>query len=347
LDSGLLAMVALLEGALLLLGAAALLGRAALVRRRERRLEPRLRHVRVAAAAGLARPGMNDAVVADARGLPRAWQIRLVSELARQLDGTRRRRLAEFAGALGLVALAEGWCRRRRWWWRLRGVRLLSALDAGSPAVLDLFADPRAEVRAQAAEWAAQQPGDAALGRLVELLDDPRLVCRFAVKDALLRRGKAAEEAMALHLAQPDARPLEALEVAAGLAGPGFLPAGLTHSRSPDAAVRARSAVLLGAIGGAHAVERLTALLGDGDASVRAAAATALGRLGHWPSAGSLSERLGDPAWAVRRAAALALRELGAPGLLLLRRGLGDPDRFARDMARQVLDLPDTPAAAR
>ncbi|HEV7845153.1 MAG TPA: HEAT repeat domain-containing protein, partial [Thermoleophilaceae bacterium] len=242
---------------------------------------------------------------------------------------------------------AEVWCRRRRWWLRLRGVRLLSALGAGGPAVLELFADPRAEVRAQAAEWAAQQPGEAPLERLLELLDDPRELCRFAVKDALLRRGGAAAEPIARHLARAGARPHEALEVAAGIAEPRFLPAAAAHTAAPDAEVRALAASLLGAVGGAEAVERLVALLDDEDAAVRAAATTALARLRHWPAAGPIAERLGDPAWAVRRAAGLGLRELGAPGLLLLRHALDAPDRFARDMARQVLDLPDTPAAAR
>jgi hypothetical protein len=37
----------------------------------------------------------------------------------------------------------------------------------------------------------------------------------------------------------------------------------------------------------------------------------------------------------------LALRSLGPPGLLFLHRSLQDADRFAADMARHMLDLPD------
>jgi hypothetical protein len=33
---------------------------------------------------------------------------------------------------------------------------------------------------------------------------------------------------------------------------------------------------------------------------------------------------------------------MGPPGVLTLRGALNDADRFARDMARQLLDLPDT-----
>ena len=66
-----------------------------------------------------------------------------------------------------------------------------------------------------------------------------------------------------------------------------------------------------------------------------------LGRIGHWPAAPALAKRLQDPAWLVRRNAALALRSLGAPGELLLGRALREDDRFARDIARQTLDLPE------
>jgi len=51
---------------------------------------------------------------------------------------------------------------------------------------------------------------------------------------------------------------------------------------------------------------------------------------------------LRDQAWVVRREAALALRAMGAPGTLLLRRALTSDDRFAADMAKQVLGLPGT-----
>ena len=74
---------------------------------------------------------------------------------------------------------------------------------------------------------------------------------------------------------------------------------------------------------------------------VRAAAAQALGKLRHWPAAAALAALLRDRAWEVRRAAGFALRALGAPGLLFLRRSLQDTDRYAADMARHVLGLPD------
>jgi HEAT repeat protein len=74
---------------------------------------------------------------------------------------------------------------------------------------------------------------------------------------------------------------------------------------------------------------------------VRTAAARALGKLRYRPAAAALATLLRDRAWDVRREVGLALRSLGPPGLLFLHRSLQDADRFAADMARHMLDLPD------
>jgi HEAT repeat protein len=135
-----------------------------------------------------------------------------------------------------------------------------------------------------------------------------------------------------------------ALDVATRLADTRFLPAALSLSQDEDPVVRARAVRLIGAIGGTEGVAALQAGLGDADAGVRAGAAHALGRLAHWPAAALVAPLLRDQHWGVRREAALALRDMGAPGKLFLRRALSDPDRFAADMARQILDLPALPA---
>ncbi len=144
----------------------------------------------------------------------------------------------------------------------------------------------------------------------------------------------------------------EALEIATGIADGRFLRPALTLCRRRDPRLRAQAATLAASIGGARVTDVLTGLLGDGDPDVRAAAANGLGKLAHWPAAGALSACLRDRSWDVRRGAALALGQCGAPGELLLRRALLDDDRFARDMARQVLEvhhgrgLPQDPAPA-
>ena len=85
-------------------------------------------------------------------------------------------------------------------------------------------------------------------------------------------------------------------------------------------------------------------MLGDNDPNVRAAAASALGRMRYWQAGAQLAERLRDQRWQVRREAGLALRGLGAAGTLFLRRAVRGDDRFAADMAEQVLELPEAAA---
>jgi HEAT repeat protein len=133
-----------------------------------------------------------------------------------------------------------------------------------------------------------------------------------------------------------------ALRVGAAIGDPRLAAGARARLEDPEPTVRAWAVRLAGAVGGdenaAAVVQRLT----DSAEEVRAAAAVALGRLGHWPAAPELAARLGDASWLVRRNAALALRALGPAGELLLGRALREEDRFARDIARQTLDLPES-----
>jgi len=275
------------------------------------------------------------------RSLPLRLQVRLVVELASSIAGPQKEYLVGLADEIGLVRAAERLCRSRLWWRRLRGIRLLTVLGGGGAIVPALLDDRHPLVRAEAAVWAAAHPDPGVIGRLLRLLPDPASLCRFSVRDSLLRMGPAASAAL-LHYLEANSGPVlvPALEVAAGLADPSFFPVAVRLCDAPEPGVRRGAAELVGAIGGSEAIDTLTGLLRDPDAGVRAAAAAALGKLGHWPAAGTLAGLLRDPAWAVRREAGLALRALGSPGQLFLRRALADEDRFAADMARQVLDLP-------
>ena len=85
-------------------------------------------------------------------------------------------------------------------------------------------------------------------------------------------------------------------------------------------------------------------MLSDSESNVRAGAASALGRMRYWQAGSLLAERLRDQRWRVRREAGIALRGLGAAGTLFLRRALKGDDRFAADMAEQVLELPEAAA---
>ena len=212
-------------------------------------------------------------------------------------------------------------------------------MGAGQDTVPRLLDDPRAEVRSSAAVWAANHPSPQVAARLVLMLSDEDLACRLTAQGALIRMGRHAVPAIVSHLAEAAPASLAtALLVASRVHNSALTGPALAHRDHSDPAVRAAVAQVIAAGGGSDSVEGLEGLLADPAALVRATAAAGLGSLGHWPSSPLLADRLGDPAWEVRRAAGLALDRLGGPGRLYLQRALQSTDRFAQDMARQVLD---------
>lgn len=341
MNEGLALGLVIAEALLAVLVVAVLLGRGGWLYARRRVQGPRLaRAIRTITAAAEGRAPDRAAVVELGR-MPRAAQIFAFGQLGDNLVGAQKQGLCRIAGQAGLIEKAEGWCTARRWGQRLRGARLLTLLEGGQDVVPLLLDDPQPEVRAQAAQWAGVHPEAASIDRLLAMLGDPETLCRFTVKDALLRVGRPAIEPLLRHLTDVDGDPAaEVLELAAGIADARFLRPALTHCRASHVQTRSRAATLAGAIGGSEATAVLTVLLRDDAPAVRSSSAEALGRLRHWPAAGALAERLRDPAWNVRKAAALALRGLGAAGVLVLRQAMTDDDAFARDMACQVLELP-------
>jgi hypothetical protein len=335
-------LVLRIEASLLALALALLIGHGAHHAWRARRLGPRLASARRSLTEALAADAPELTTGALRARLPVEQMVVVLGELAPNLTGGHRRLLTRAAGDAGLLTRAGGLCRSRSWRRRLRGARLFTLLGGGTASVPRLLDDPRAEVRAQAAEWAGGHPAEhETVARLVALLDDDDVLCRFAVDDSLLRLGSPAIAPLVEHLrrARGDAA-RRAMRIATSLADARLYEPALEHCRDPEPGARAAAAALIGALGGARGTGVLQALLADPAAPVRAAAAAALGRLRHWPAAPSLAVLLADEAWDVRRAAALALRELGGAGTLVLQRSLSHPDAFARDMARHVLDLP-------
>ncbi len=266
----------------------------------------------------------------------------LLAEVAASVGGSQRNWISGLARGTGLTLWAERDCYSRRWWKRLRGVRLLTVLGGGGAAVPPLLVDGNAEVRAAAVTWVSEGPHPQLAERLLDSLADPTPLVRRAAKDALLRLGRPALAPLARALeASPSGGLDDALQVAAGLAEPSQLDPALGLVSHPSPRTRALATALVASVGGERAGNALMTVLTDAEIEVRAAAIEGLGRLGHWPAAVNIAAALRDPAWDVRRQAGLALRALGASGELLLRRALVDEDRFARDMARQVLDLPE------
>jgi hypothetical protein len=273
--------------------------------------------------------------------LPHRVQITAFLEVARNLSGASKERLRFVAQQVGLLDRARKLCTNWLWTRRLRGARILTSMDVPDPLVLTLLVDRHPTIRAQAAEWAAAQPSVPVITAMLRLLADPATQARFAVQDALLRMGSVVAGPLATYLERNSGRAAETgLRVAESLAEARFASAALRLSRTDDVGIRTASAKLLGAVGGAPAAERLTELMRDDASEVRAAAAQALGRMQHWQAGSLLADGLRDSTWRVRRQSALALRALGAPGALFLRRATKGEDRFAADMAQQILDLP-------
>jgi hypothetical protein len=333
------------EIVILVLSLVILFGHAALAHRRERRWEVPVEKGRRALLEVVRNGRMSKADEETLRGLPVRHQIRLFTELVPSITGQSRDHLAHLAHDIGLIPIAEGMAAGRDWRDRLHGVRLLSAVGGGDKVVPPLLDDPHVAVRAEAVEWAGTHPTPELIGRLVNLLPRTDRYGSFVVRDSLLRVGEGAVAPLARYLERHNGHYAEpALDVAAGLPDVRFAGPAMRLCQDPLPHVRARAAALAGAVGSEEAVGRLQTLVHDEDAEVRAAAAAALGRLGHWPSAAIIAPLLRDRAWIVRSQSALALRSLGSPGLLYLRKGLGDEDPFAADIARQVLDLPDSSA---
>jgi HEAT repeat protein len=327
---------------LLALTLVALLGHAAWMSMRDRRLAAPLWHARAAVTHAVDGHQDQDDAAAELLALPMNCRITALADLAPTLRGVQRERLEALARRSGVVDAAVHWIDSSRWWRRLHAARVYTLLQGEGGPVDQLLDDPSWEVRAEAAQWVALAPAPRNIEQLVAMLDDDHPLPRFAAKDSLRRIGGGAAEPLARLLASASGRKAAtALEVATAVATPAMLPAAVRLTEDEFPSTRTGAATLLSVLGGEQAVAALERLLGDPDAETRAAAAAGLGRLGHWPAAGALAERLRDSDWDVRRNAALALRELGAPGIVLLRRALERDDRFAADIARQVLDLPE------
>ncbi|MEM4251384.1 MAG: HEAT repeat domain-containing protein [Candidatus Bathyarchaeia archaeon] len=109
-------------------------------------------------------------------------------------------------------------------------------------------------------------------------------------------------------------------------------------------AIRALAAVGIGTV---EEFQLLLAALSDKNWEIRAVAAKALGQIGNLEAIPKLTEALTDEAWWVRHNSAQALTRMGQPGIAALRAQLDQEDRFAREIAKQVLEELQLDAASR
>lgn len=109
---------------------------------------------------------------------------------------------------------------------------------------------------------------------------------------------------------------------------------------APHLELRVAAARALGRLGMGEAIPALVMALGDEHWPVRAVAAQGLGRLSATPAVEALAACVSDRSWWVRRHAAYALMRMGDEGRdALCELAARSDDRYAREMAREALDM--------
>lgn len=208
---------------------------------------------------------------------------------------------------------------------------LRAALPEGPELVTAAAAAALARYRDPAAlRWVLENPG--ALARRPHR-QRVALLCAFG------RRGLPAM-AVALGRGTGDAAMDRALVETMGLARHHAARRAVElRLREGDVEQRVAAARALGRMEATDCSTSLIGALQDPAWQVRAQAARALGQLRAEIALLALPARLTDPAWWVRRHAAHALREFGVEGRRELERiARSSPDRYAREMAQEVLD---------
>jgi HEAT repeat protein len=224
----------------------------------------------------------------------------------------------------------------------------------GRRAVLPLEAklgDPEVKVRAHAALVLGQLGDVRAVEPLARALADPSPEVRVEAAHALgALKDVRAIEPLTAALRDPDLNVrTEVGHALVAVGGPDTLePLLRLLSGSESAEARAGAAKVLGRVGGAAAVEPLSAALRNPDEEVSRAAAEALGQLKDPRALEPLARTLDDaaaPAW-LRYDVARALEALGdwraVPALL---RALQAPDPALRRLAAQALGVLRSPEA--
>ena len=283
-------------------------------------------------------------VFGDLLAVPRSLLLDIMQNVAVDLGGAAYERLRAVVLDAHLARQIRSLGKRKAWRKRVQAAHLQHLLPDDDPHRLDLLNDPHPLVRARAAECMQRDDVVAHVQSLIALLDDPVRVVRVGAQQALLRGDARIAEALCEYLWSGARLGTSiALEVAASLPDPRYGPVIVHHARDPDPQRRAMVARALGSGATLESLETLTSLLDDDDATVRSAAASAVAALHATELVTRLGAMLSDPSWTVRRAAGRSLDALGASGRVVLRARLFDDDRYARDMARQILDA----AAAR
>jgi hypothetical protein len=326
------------------LSVSVVLGRLIVDWRRERRGALRARMSERLAGLLAAELGEDEAIAALAQD--RAAALDALVRTASALGPGERARLAPLFGHFGFVAQETAALRQRNWSHRLRAAANLGVMGepAVAPALLRALDDEMLDVRLAAARSLAQLPAPEAVEPILRALALPAELPLKLAADVLAEFGDAAVEPLLAFLGEhgegadwpATAVVITVLGLCRATAAVPMLIATLANLE-PE--LRVNAARALGLIGSAQALAALGERTLDPVWQVRNAAAQALGHIGDAQAVPVLAGLLRDGAWWVRFNAAEALFRLGRPGRESLREALAlNPDPFARDISRQVLE---------
>ena len=289
----------------------------------------------------------SDASVLPALGGAISRRDRVVVEMilldhVSRVRGIEHERLCRALDELGFVDRFLAKLKGSRWWARAAAAENLGLAGAkrATSQLAAALTDEVPEVRLRAAKALGLVGGRTAVLPLVNALTEPNRWSTIRIADILTGMGfEVVKELMDAFPNLNSHAKLAALDILGRIHALEAVPWLLSRLDDPESNVRARAAHALGAIGVVDAAPVLRKALTDAAWPVRAMAAKALGRVHDLEAIPALCGALRDSEWWVRANAAEALKRAGPRGLDALERMLEDPDRYARDQARLVLDL--------
>lgn len=270
----------------------------------------------------------------------------LLMEISDRLEPADRARLRPLFAALPLAESEAANLRSRRWETRLRAAERLGYLGDSSlaPALREALNDDVLTVRFAAARSLRALDGTESIEPILRAFDLPGEMNQRRVAEILFDFGPAAIDPLLAVAADREGRYSDnvvdvAVRVLGMLRAAKASPVLLPLLQSPEFRVRLNAVRALGQIGDHAAVPDISRLATDPAWEVRNAAVQALGHVQANGQQGVLVTALADQSWWVRHSAASALQGLGDRGIDALREVMrNSPDRFARDISRQILE---------